>query len=375
MKRFWEHKKLGEIISLEYGKPLLPDHRKSDGKYPVYGANGIKDRTDKYLFDKPSIIIGRKGSAGEINLTDEKFWPLDVTYFVVYDQKKYDRKFLFYLLSNLQLQKLAKGVKPGINRNDVYSIEAEFPPLPEQQRIVEILDQSFAEIDQAIENTEKNYVGVSKLFQSSLDRYFQNPGNDWEICNLEDYIKFIDYRGHTPQKLSQGMRLITAKNVKNGYLQIEPKEFVDPKIYDTWMVRGIPRKGDVLFTTEAPLANIAQLNTDEKVLFAQRIIILQPDIKKMKQTYLKYLLLSTPIRQRIFSKSTGATVQGIKAKWLKKVEIYFPKDLEKQDILISKFDSLWENKQELEKFYSQKINLLQELKQSILHKAFTGELT
>jgi len=215
---------------------------------------------------------------------------------------------------------------------------------------------------------------VSNLFQSTLDQCFQKPGIDWEVCNLEDHVKFIDYRGHTPLKLPQGMRLITAKNVKNGFLQIEPREYVDPDIYDSWMVRGIPKKGDVLFTTEAPLANVAQLDTDEEVLFAQRIIILQPDNRKIKQTFLKYLLLSTPIRQRIFSKSTGATVQGIKSKWLKKVGIYFPKDLCQQEHIISKLDTLWDNTKNLISNYDQKLSLLQELKQSILHKAFNGEL-
>src|SRR3990167_9571688 len=101
MKVNWQTKKLGEVIKLEYGKPLPKSKRKVNGKYPVYGANGVKDRTDEFYFDRPSIIVGRKGSAGEINLTDDKFWPLDVTYFVVFDEKKYDLKFIFNLLSIL----------------------------------------------------------------------------------------------------------------------------------------------------------------------------------------------------------------------------------------------------------------------------------
>lgn len=161
---------------------------------------------------------------------------------------------------------------------------------------------------------------------------------DWEICPLDKYVKFIDYRGHTPTKTPSGMRLITAKNVKEGFLQREPEEFVDPKIYDKWMVRGFPKKGDVLFTTEAPLANVAQLDTDEKVLFAQRIIIFQPQEDKIDQTFLKYLLLSEPVRTQIFSKGTGATVQGIKARLLKTVEIPVP-PLREQQRIVSVLDA------------------------------------
>jgi len=118
----WEEKKLVEIIKLEYGKPLNKIDRNENGKFPVYGANGEKDRTNRFYYDKQTIIVGRKGSAGELNLTENKFWPLDVTYFVVFDRKKYNLKFIYFLLSTLKLTKLAKGVKPGINRNDVYCI-------------------------------------------------------------------------------------------------------------------------------------------------------------------------------------------------------------------------------------------------------------
>ena len=170
------------------------------------------------------------------------------------------------------------------------------------------------------------------------------------------------------------MRLITAKNIKNGYLQKEPEEFVNPNIYNSWMTRGIPQKGDVLFTTEAPLANVAQLDTDEKVVFAQRTIIFQPDPKFLNQSFLKYLLLSQPIKTRIIEKGTGATVKGIKAKLLKQIPIYFPNSLGNQETIVSKLDSLSDNIKKLETIYQQKLADLDELKKSILHKAFNGEL-
>lgn len=145
MKNNWQTKKLGEVIKLEYGKPLFDDKRTPDGKYPVYGANGEKDRTNEFYYNKLSIIVGRKGSAGEVNLTEKRFWPLDVTYFVTFDEKKYNLKFLFNLLLTLDLPKLAKGVKPGINRNEVYEIKVNIPSISEQKTIVSKLDALSAE--------------------------------------------------------------------------------------------------------------------------------------------------------------------------------------------------------------------------------------
>jgi type I restriction enzyme S subunit len=159
-----------------------------------------------------------------------------------------------------------------------------------------------------------------------------------------------------------------------GFLQETPMEFVAPDSYDDWMTRGIPRCGDVLFTTEAPLANVAQLDTDEKVVFAQRIIIMQPDACALDCTFLKYLLLSQPVQQRIHAKGTGATVKGIKASLLKTIEISFPKSLNEQKQIVAKLDALAEETQCLESIYQQKLTALDALKKSLLHQAFSGHL-
>ena len=168
VKNNWGEIKLGNILKLEYGKPLPDFKRKSDGLYPVYGANGEKDRTNEYYYNKKSIIVGRKGSAGEVNLTEERFWPLDVAYFVTFDEKQYNLKFIYNLLCGLELTNLAKGVKPGINRNEVYSISVKVPSLLEQKRIVAILDKVFADIAKAKENAEKNFQNARELFESYL---------------------------------------------------------------------------------------------------------------------------------------------------------------------------------------------------------------
>jgi len=155
----------------------------------------------------------------------------------------------------------------------------------------------------------------------------------WQSKQLGELCRFIDYRGKTPEKTSSGLRLITAKNVKMGYLQETPMEFVAPGSYERWMTRGIPKMGDVLFTTEAPLANVAQLDTAEKVVFAQRIIVLQPLENILDRTFLKYLLLSDIAQKRILEHGTGATVQGIKASLLKTIPIEFPSLFEQQRIV------------------------------------------
>jgi type I restriction enzyme S subunit len=119
---------------------------------------------------------------------------------------------------------------------------------------------------------------------------------------------------------------------------------------------------------------VSQLDTDEKVAFAQRIIIMQPNTARLDSAFLKYLLLSQPVQQRIRTKGTGATVQGIKASLLKLIEISFPKSLATQEEIVSKLDVLREETERLAQLYKRKLAALESLKKSLLHQAFSGKL-
>lgn len=159
-----------------------------------------------------------------------------------------------------------------------------------------------------------------------------------ETHYLGDVCTFIDYRGKTPPKTTSGIPLVTAKIVKNGMIQ-EPQEFIAENYYDEWMRRGIPKKGSVVFTTEAPLGEVARIRTDDKLAFAQRIIVLEPKAKQLSADYLFYALQDRVLKSRIEARSTGTTVIGIKAAELKKVEIDLP-SLEEQEKIASILCSL-----------------------------------
>lgn len=290
-----------------------------------------------------------------------------------------DRGYLFHHLLSPQFTEFAvagsaRAGMPKVNRDHLFTFRLPVPPLAEQQRIAGVLDEAFAGIATAQANAAKNLQNARALFESHLQSVFTERGKGWQDSTIGAEIKFIDYRGKTPAKTTSGVRLITAKNVKMGYLQESPMEFIASGDYEGWMTRGIPRKGDVLFTTEAPLANVAQLDTDEKVAFAQRIIIMQANAAKLDSAFLKYLLLSQPVQQRIRTQGTGATVQGIKASLLKLIAISFPKALDEQRRIVAKLDALRDETQRLESLYQQKVTALAALKKSLLHQAFTGQL-
>lgn len=138
----WKWVRLGEVCAFEYGKGLSSDDRSEGGKYIAYGANGPLSKTNRYLVESSAIIVGRKGSAGMVNIYPGPLWATDVTYYIPENQYgAFNSRYLLYLLKSLGLAKMSNGVKPGLNRNDAYKIPIPLPPLKEQARIAVKIDE------------------------------------------------------------------------------------------------------------------------------------------------------------------------------------------------------------------------------------------
>ena len=135
---------LGKAVELVYGKSLPKGSRDDDGMIPVYGSNGITGWHSVALVNEPTVIVGRKGSAGAVQYVESPCYPIDTTYFVrPRPGFKFDTKFLFYQLSKLDLSRLrtATGV-PGLTREDAYREQIQIPPIDEQRRIVDLLSRA-----------------------------------------------------------------------------------------------------------------------------------------------------------------------------------------------------------------------------------------
>jgi type I restriction enzyme S subunit len=379
VKKDWQLEKLGDVIKLEYGKPLQKKDRLQGGKYPAYGANGIKCWTNEYYFDKKSLIVGRKGSAGEVNYTTERFWPLDVTYFVTYDNTKYDLDFLYHCLKFLQLPKLAKGVKPGINRNDVYRIIFSFPSLSEQKRIVAILDEVFAGIDDAIANTEKNLTNTRELFESHLSSIFSETGKNCLKIKLSDITERIT-KGSSPkwQGISYveepGVLFVTSENVGQNTMLFQKTKYVE-EAFNKKDVKSILFRGDVLTNiVGASIGRTAIYDRDEQANINQAVCLIRCLPDKLSNKYLTYLLNSPYFRYILHQNEINNARANLSLGFFRNLPVPLP-SLNAQKNIVSRMDEISDKTQYLETIYQQKLTALNELKQSILQKAFTGELT
>ena len=163
---------LGNVLELAYGKSLPAKSRSGDG-YPVYGSNGEIGKHKQKLVNGPFIIVGRKGSYGEITWSDSSGWPIDTTYYVVLKIKS-NLKFIFYLLQTLGLNQLNRSTAiPGLNREDAYKLKINLPSIQEQNEIVRRIEQLFAYADKIEQQVNTALEKVNHLPQSILAKAFR----------------------------------------------------------------------------------------------------------------------------------------------------------------------------------------------------------
>ena len=163
----WCRPRLGEILDFQYGKALKANQRNREGPIPVYGSNGILGFTTEPLTKRSCVIVGRKGSAGALNKCIGPSWTTDVAYYVEAPDFL-NLHFLYISLSVLNLDTLAKGVKPGLSRSDVYNEHMSVPPLAEQQRIVAKVDELLALCDGLEAGLSTVNASRSHLLESAL---------------------------------------------------------------------------------------------------------------------------------------------------------------------------------------------------------------
>ena len=231
------------------------------------------------------------------------------------------------------------------------------PQDPTDEPASELLKKIKAEKDALVKAGKiKKDKHESYIFKSDDNCYHENiAGKDiditeeipfdlpdgWVWYRLISLFNFIDYRGKTPTKLTTGVPLITAKNVKRGYISYKPADFISEAEYQERQSRGISQKGDLLFTTEAPLGNVALADLD-KFSAGQRIITFQQYTKKnafLNKLQL-FFMLSSYFQQLLESKHTGSTVAGIKAERLKQLLLPIP-PLAEQKRIVSQVEKLF----------------------------------
>jgi type I restriction enzyme S subunit len=268
---------------------------------------------------------------------------------VTFDSKKYDLAFLYHCLRSVNLTKLANGVKPGLNRNDVYSIIFDFPPLPEQKRIVAILADVFDGIDAVIINTERNLANARRLAASAFLSIRSASGTDWVRTTIGDQV--VLQRGFDitkKQQISGEVPVVSSSGIKSFHNLAMVK---DPGVV-------IGRKGS-LGTAFYLDRNFWPHDT---TLWVKRF-------NQNKPKFVYYFFKNLDVDHL----DTGAANPALNRNLVHPIKIDWPPAKEQKEI-VARIDIISTNALHLEAIFQRKLAMLTELKQAILRKAFTGEL-
>ena len=255
------------------------------------------------------------------------------------------------------------------------------PPLPEQQRIVSILDETFAAIDKAKENAEKNLQNARELFESYLQSVFANPGDGWKEKKLGSISTKIG-SGATPSGGKEsykttGISLIRSLNVHDRKFKEEKLAFLDDKQADK-LSNVILEENDVLLNiTGASIARCCIVPTEYlPARVNQHVSIIRTNQDILISSFLNYLLTSKVYKDQLLNtgEKGGSTRQAITKAQIQDFSISFPASTDEQRSIVAKLDALSAETKRLEAIYQQKLAALDELKKSVLQKAFNGEL-
>jgi type I restriction enzyme S subunit len=406
MKQGWEIKKLGDICGFvrgPFGGSLKKNIFKPEG-YAVYEQqHAIYDQFDdiRYFIDETKfnemkrfelnsgdLIMSCSGTMGKIAIVPEniKKGIINQALLKLTPSKKISTIFLKLWMQSESFQDSLKEYSGGAAIQNVASvailkqIEIPLPPLNEQERIVSILDECFAAIDKAKANAEQNLNNARKLFESYLQGVFEKKGDSWNETTLSELFNIkhgFAFQGEYFSNTGEYVLLTPGNFFEEGgyrnraekqkyYLGEIPKDF-------------ILKKGDLLVAMTEQAAGLLGspiiVPESNKFLHNQRLglIIPKPNIEIDNEFFYHFFNLKK-VRKALHDSGTGVKVRHTSPTKIGQVDICYPKSIEDQQTIVRQLDALRAETQKLEAVYQKKIADLEELKKSILQKAFAGDL-
>ena len=270
---------------------------------------------------------------------------------------------------NDYIYSLARGTaQKNLNVPVFRKLEIHYPKsLPQQKQIVTILDKAFAAIDTAKANAEQNLQNAKELFESYLQNVFENKGDDWEEKTIGDIGK--------PSMCKRILKEQTTTDgdipfYKIGTFGKSPNAYISKELYEEYKSKySFPKKGDILISASGTIARRVIYDGEPGFFQDSNIVWIDNDEKQVLNDYLYSFYGFCD-----WQPSKGATISRLYNANLKRIKITFPKSLQEQKIVIQKIEVLSNKTKKLEAIYTQKIADLEEMKKSVLQKAFSGQL-
>ena len=368
---------------IDNGIPFLSVKNISAGKIDFKDTKFISKEEFNSLPDgakpqKGHVLFARVGTLGcpSIVDTEQPFGTfVSLGFFRVNKNKILNTYIRYWMMSPSFWEQVNINVQgstlKNLNTGWLKNFEINVPSLPEQKRIVEKLDKIFAAIDKAKENTTKNLQNAKEVFSVCLNCILENSKKTWDQCAFAQICDVRDGTHDSPKYLKEGYPLVTSKNLKNGGLVFDKIKYISREDYEHINERSKVDIGDVLFAMIGTIGNPVVVT--EEPNYAIKNMALFKRSNQLNPFFLKYLLESNLILNKMQKEANGTTQKFVSLGYLRKFPILLP-PIEEQGHIVAQLDTLHAKTQELEQIYTKKLADLEELKQSVLQQAFSGKL-
>ncbi len=379
----WKQVKLGEILKVKSGEGLTALQMKDGGQYAVYGGNGINGYFDKYIVEEPTLIIGRVGAkCGVMHVTKPKSWVTDNALMVNFDKKRVDLKFLYWTLIVANLNKLSVSTaQPVVSGAKIYAVDVLLPPLPEQHRIVEKIEELFSELDYAITTLKTTQQQLQTYRQSVLkhafEGHFTGGMKGWKVDKVGNLIERMQYgSSEKSDEDASGIPVLRMGNIQDSKIEFENLKYLPKNLKD--VNDYLLNEGDVLFNRTNSAELVGKTGIYKKgmpeAVFASYLIKVVTNRKELLPEYFNYYMNShfgKKFIKSVVSQNVGqANVNGTK---LKGMDIQLPKpDVQKE--ILNEIETRLSESDYLLQTINQQLIHAESLRQSILQRAFSGEL-
>jgi type I restriction enzyme S subunit len=400
MKKGWVAKRLGDFAAAvstgPFGSILHKSDYVDDGVPLVNPVNIVGDsivpdpsklisevtikRLSNYVLVEGDVVVGRRGEIGRCAVVgpNEIGWVCGTGCFFIRPLPSLDSQFLTHLIRSPeyreQLEKLSTGATmKNLSNTALGDLVVSIPPLPEQHRIVRLLDEAFEGLDTAKANAEKNLQNARALFESHLQSVFSQRGPGWVEHTLGDLIEIQNgYAFKSTDYTDAGHFVIRISNVQDGEITLANPRFI--QLADKKLERFILNDGDILVSLTGNIGRVGMIQEDHlPAVLNQRVARITVKGQAAERNFLFRFLLSGSFREGLQEAGHGAAQQNVSTKEIEAVRISLPNKRE-QLRLVEEFDSFAEQTQRLTSLYEQKLAALEALKKSLLHQAFAGEL-
>lgn len=376
MKYNWPTKKLGEIVDFVSGNQSINKSKAvANGKYPAYSASGQDIFLNTYENEGPAIIVSWIGArCGKCFLVDGKWTAIANTQILkIKNENECDYKYLFYFLNDEKKWPRIGGAQPYISKNGAKKIEIPLPPLEIQKQIVARIEELFEKINRVKELREKAIEETEQIFLSALQEVFSEAEKKWKSSKILEISEKRPQYGYTAsaQEIPVGPKFLRITDIQNGqvdwdkvpYCKCNKKDFEKYKLEkdDILFARTGATTGKTYLVKECPMPTV----------FASYLIRLKVDKNKVFPDYV-YIFFQSPQYWRQVIPYGGAQ-PNMNAQVLSKIQLPLP-PLSEQKRIVAYLDDLREKVEKLKKLQEEQLKDLEELKKSILEKAFSGEM-